>query len=279
MVTHPRPDRPLVKVLDFGVARHMVASDGSKARGSGGTPMFMAPEQAMGQEVDARTDVYSAAAMLYTLLAGRDPFEGNTAGEVLSRVVSGQFVPLAKANPTVPKLLCAVVESGLNVDPRVRVQSAEEFAENLRPFADQVPASMSFRPIDQPSYPIPLVAPNRERELALLGTLAPRHASQTNAPRESSVVPIRAPHFEPMRESLLVAPRIPRSARNPQLEVGTDFMPLQGDPEYDSLAASRGAHTVSPFRRVGGNALPALLAVGAGFGIGVVIAWLTGMFG
>jgi len=82
MVTHPRPDRPHVKVLDFGIARRMLEADGSTAKGSGGTPMFMAPEQARGESVDARSDIYSACAMLYAMLAGGDPFAGNAAGAV-----------------------------------------------------------------------------------------------------------------------------------------------------------------------------------------------------
>jgi serine/threonine-protein kinase len=299
MVTHPRPDRPLVKVLDFGIARRMTGADGSKAKGSGGTPMYIAPEQAQGNDVDARSDVYSAAAMLYTMLAGRDPFEGETALEVVSRAVSGQFVPLARANPSVPKLLAAVVESGLKADPRLRLQSAEEFAEHLRPFAGQNALSFSLGPARRLlSDPIPLVAGNRDRDLALLGTLAPVRAlhavridesstpapgsagqrSPTSAPRESSVIPIQ-PNFARVSESLLVAPRIPRSASTPRLEAGTDFMPLQGDPDYDDSLTARRSATVAPIRRIGSNAWPALIATGIGFGLGVVIAWASGMFG
>src|SRR6187402_1246312 len=91
MITHPRPDRPHVKVLDFGIARRMHEADGSSAKGSGGTPMYMSPEQARGETVDARSDIYSASAMMYAMLTGRDPFEGKTAGAVLQKVVSGDF--------------------------------------------------------------------------------------------------------------------------------------------------------------------------------------------
>jgi hypothetical protein len=213
---------------------------------------------------------------------------------VLSRVVKGQFVPLGRANPTVPKLLAALVESGLNPDPRLRLQSVEELAENLRPFTDDPPASVSFRPLHKPhSDPIPLVAPNRDRDLALLGTLSPNRMrvarrisplpehdearpSLTGQPQDASVAPSRG--FAPVTESILIAPRFPRSASTPHLQAGTDFMPMQGEPEYDSVEAERAAHTHVPARRVGRKALPALLATAVGFGLGVALAWTMGMF-
>src|SRR5450432_3618841 len=214
MVTHPRPDRPHVKVLDFGIARRMLEVDGSAAKGSGGTPMFMSPEQARGEVVDARSDIYSAAAMLYAMLSGRDPFEGKTAGEVLQRVVNGDFVPLCEANPQVPKLLAAIVERGLALEPRRRIESAEEFAELLHPFLGAATYAVSLGPQRRMfSDPIPLVAAPREvRIQESLATFRPEAADRVdrNTPRESSVMPIRvASYARGVTDSLLVAPRFP----------------------------------------------------------------------
>ncbi|HTA94103.1 MAG TPA: serine/threonine-protein kinase [Polyangiaceae bacterium] len=272
MVTHPRPDRPHVKVLDFGIARRMLEADGSTAKGSGGTPMFMSPEQARGEAVDARSDIYSAAAMLYAMLAGRDPFEGKTAGAVLQRVVAGDFVPLSQANPQVPKLLATIVERGLALDPRRRIESAEEFAEHLHPFLGAAAQALSLGPQRRMfSDPIPLVA--AQREVTIQESLSPERP-----PRESSVVPIRlASYARGVTDSLLVAPRFPRSASTPRLEVGKDFMPLPGEAGWEELESRRASTHLPALRRTGRNAWPALIATAIGFGIGVIIAWLSGV--
>jgi serine/threonine protein kinase len=258
-------------VLDFGIARNMIEADGSTAKGSGGTPMFMAPEAARGESVDARSDIYSASAMLYAMLAGRDPFEGKTAGAVLQKVVAGDFEPLGRVNPQLPKLLATIVERGLALDPRRRIESAEEFAELLQPFIGAAAQALSLGPQRRMfSDPIPLVVAPRE---VIIHEAVPSE----RPPRESSVVPIRvASYARGVTDSLLVAPRFPRSASTPRMEVGKDFMPAQGEPGWEE-AADRQFATLPPRKRGGGrNAWPALIATGIGFGIGVIIAWLSG---
>lgn len=275
MVTHPRPDRPHVKVLDFGIARRMLEADGSTAKGSGGTPMFMAPEQARGESVDARSDIYSACAMLYAMLVGGDPFAGNAAGAVLQRVVVGDFVPLCVANPQVPKLLGSIVERGMSLEPRRRIESAEELAELLHPFLGAVAQALSLGPQRRRlSDPIPLIA--TPREVTIQETIAP--FSSERPLRESSVIPIRvASYARGVTDSLLVAPRFPRSASTPRLEAGKDFLPSPGEPSWDEIEARRSATQLPTLRRTGRNAWPALIATSIGFLIGVVIAWLSGV--
>ncbi len=279
MVTHPRPDRPHVKVLDFGIARRMQEADGSTAKGSGGTPMFMSPEQARGESVDARSDIYSASAMLYAMLTGRDPFDGKTAGAVLQKVVTGDFIPVCEANPHVPKLLAAIVEKGLSLEPRRRIESAEEFAELLYPFVG-ANAPLSLGPQRRMmSDPIPLVASPREVTIqdSLPSIRAAQEASE-RPPRESSVVPIRvASYARGVSDSLLVAPRFPRQPSTPKLEAGKDFMPLPGEQGWDELQDRRALTRMPGLKRTGRNAWPALIATAIGFGIGVVIAWLSGV--
>ena len=271
MIVHPRPDRPHVKVLDFGIARRMLEADGSVAKGSGGTPMFMSPEQARAEAVDARSDLYSASAMLYAMLAGRGPFEGKTVSAVLERVIAGDFTPLCKVNPQVPKLLAAIVERGLSRDPRRRIDSAEEYAELLHPFIGSATHGISLGPQRRvASDPIPLVV--TQREIKIQESLTP-----DGAPRESSVMPIRIPSYaRGVTDSLLVAPRFPRSANSPRLVVGKDFMPSQGEPAWAEVEARRLTTQAPHVRRAGRNAWPALMATGIGFGLGVLIAWLSG---
>lgn len=274
MITHPRPDRPHVKVLDFGIARSMHEADGSAARGSGGTPMYMSPEQARGEVVDARSDIYSASAMLYAMLAGRDPFEGRSAGDVLQKVVAGDFAPLATVNPQVPKLLAAIVERGLALEPRRRIESAEEYAELLHPFIGNAAHALSLGPQRRMfSDPIPLIA--APREVLIQESISPERA----APR-SSVIPIKvASYARGVTDSLLVAPRFPRPASAPRLEAGKDFMPTQGEPGWEEAQDRRISTRAPELRRSGRNAWPALIATGIGFSLGVVIAWLSGALG
>jgi eukaryotic-like serine/threonine-protein kinase len=287
MITHPRPDRPHVKVLDFGIARRMADPDGSAPKGVGGTPMFMAPEQARGEAVDARSDIYSASAMLYAMLAGKDPFDGESAGAVLQRVVAGDFTPLTQVSPQVPKLLAAIVERGLALEPRRRIESAEEYAELLHPFIGAATHALSLGPQRRMfSDPIPLVAAT-PREVTIQESPAPQRApreitipessASLRAPRESSVIPIRiASYARGVTDSLLVAPRFPRSASTPRLEAGKDFMPSPGEPGWEEAEERRLSTHPPRVQRTGRNAWPALIATGIGFGLGVIIAWLSG---
>ncbi|MEO8905661.1 MAG: serine/threonine-protein kinase [Polyangiaceae bacterium] len=281
MVTHPRPERPHVKVLDFGIARRMLEADGSTARSSGGTPMFMAPEAARGESVDARSDIYSASAMLYAMLAGRDPFDGKTAGAVLQKVAAGDFEALSQANPQVPNLLATIVERGLALDPRQRIESAEEFAELLHPFVGAAAQALSLGPQRRMfSDPIPLIAAPREVRIqeATEATEAPGSLfASERPPRQPSVIPIRvASYARGVTDSILMAPRFPRSPSTPKLEAGKDFMPAQGDTGWEEVEQKRHSTQASMRRSGARKAWPALLATGIGFGIGVIIAWLSG---
>jgi len=133
LVTHPRPDRPLVKVLDFGIARGVEAAQ-QIDQVVLGTPMFMAPEQVTGDAVDFRTDVYQACAMLFAMLAGTDPYEANTTRDVMKLVAKGRTKDLQALVPELPPELIGVIKDGMAIKPRARIQSAEELAERLRPF-------------------------------------------------------------------------------------------------------------------------------------------------
>jgi serine/threonine protein kinase len=283
MVIHPRPDRPHVKVLDFGIARRMSDEGSNAGQGISGTPMFMSPEQARGRAVNAQSDIYSASAMFYAMLSGKAPFEGQTAGAVLKRVMAGDFVPLSEANPKVPKLLATIVERGLALDPRRRIESAEEFAELIYPLLGAAQQALSLGPQRAlHSDPIPLITTPREvkiRESVLSFGASVEHS---NPPRESSVMPIRVPSYDRgVTDSLLVAPRIPRDAGTPQLQVGTDFMPRPGEAGWEQIEAQRAAQSTPTrqpsLRRASKNAWPALVAIGIGFAIGVVVAWFSGV--
>jgi tetratricopeptide (TPR) repeat protein len=99
-----------------------------------GTPAYMAPEQARGEPVDQRADVFALGAMLYHLLAGVPPYNARTATDVIAAAALGRVVPLAEREPGAPEDLVAIVERAMAQVPANRYPNAGELAEELRRF-------------------------------------------------------------------------------------------------------------------------------------------------
>jgi serine/threonine-protein kinase len=132
-----------VKVLDFGLAKLL---DEDAARTSGihhteitevgvpyGTATYAAPEQARGDRVDARADIFATGVLLYEMLAGTWPFQGQTAIEVRHAVLNSEPKPISQMRPgRVPARLQAIVDKALAKDPRDRYQRISQFADELR---------------------------------------------------------------------------------------------------------------------------------------------------
>ena len=140
-------DTGLVKVMDFGIARAISDSSTTQAHTTGivGTAQYFSPEQARGETVDARTDLYSTGVLLYEMLAGRPPFKGETAVSVAYQHVSEAVTPPSQHNPAISAGLDEVVLRALAKSRDERYQSAEEFREHLLA-ADLTPAPAAFAP-------------------------------------------------------------------------------------------------------------------------------------
>lgn len=119
-----------VKILDFGIARS-VESHADSDSAVAGTVEFLAPEQLRGCEADARSDLFSAGVVLYHMLAGRLPFERETAAATYSAVLNASAEPLAEFQTRVPEPVEAVLQKALAKDPAQRYQSAAEFVAEL----------------------------------------------------------------------------------------------------------------------------------------------------
>ncbi len=120
-----------VVLTDFGLAR---AAEDMKLTRTGfvaGTPLYMAPEQARGDDVDHRSDLFSLGSVLYESLAGQPPFAGKTPLAVLRRLSDEAHIPLHTLNPEVPAWLEDVIDRLLAKDPNKRIQSAAELSEIL----------------------------------------------------------------------------------------------------------------------------------------------------
>ncbi len=120
-----------VKITDFGLAR---AADDASLTQSGviaGTPMYMSPEQANGEHIDHRADLFSLGSVLYVMCSGRPPFRATTTLAVLKRVTEDTPRPIREIIPEAPEWLCALIARLHAKKPDERFQSACEVAELL----------------------------------------------------------------------------------------------------------------------------------------------------
>ncbi len=152
-------DTGLVKVMDFGIARAISDSSTTQAHTVGivGTAQYFSPEQARGETVDARTDLYSTGVLLYEMLAGRPPFKGDTAVSVAYQHVSEAVTPPSVHNPQISAELDLVVLRALSKDRNDRYQSAEEFREHLLAADISTPAPVSENPVEAIFEDVPTV--------------------------------------------------------------------------------------------------------------------------
>ncbi|MBO0727137.1 MAG: serine/threonine-protein kinase, partial [Blastocatellia bacterium] len=158
----------LVKVLDFGLAKLRVDRGTERGRDGGtegqydsshslrpsispsltaagavmGTTSYMSPEQARGEKVDHRTDIFSLGVMLYEMLAGRRPFEGATASDVMAAILTGEPISLMEIAPQTTAHLWRIARRCLEKEPERRFQSAGDLAFAL----EELKASSDFSP-------------------------------------------------------------------------------------------------------------------------------------
>jgi serine/threonine-protein kinase len=114
-------------VADFGIARAVDAAGGASVTATGvvvGTPAYMSPEQAAGEPVDARSDQYSLACVMYEMLSGAAPFAGTTPREVMARHAIEPVPPLASVRPDLPPVLSQALARALEKYPSARYRSA-----------------------------------------------------------------------------------------------------------------------------------------------------------
>ena len=125
------PPTHRVKLTDFGLAR---VEDDVKLTRTGfvsGTPLYMAPEQALGEEADPRSDLFSLGAILYEMCAGQPPFLGNSALAILRQIAEAKQRPLRELNPQTPQWLADTIDQLLAKKPGDRIQTAAQLAELL----------------------------------------------------------------------------------------------------------------------------------------------------
>ncbi len=124
------------KIGDFGISKTLEPQHSlTFAEAFVGTPAYASPEQIRGRDVDFRSDIYSVGATLYSLLTGKPPFEGGTAGELLARILSEEPVPIASRQIQVPKKVARIVSRCMAKDREKRYPSYAALRADLLPFS------------------------------------------------------------------------------------------------------------------------------------------------
>ena len=157
MVEQRRDQPDFVKVLDFGIAKIMDSDMPGLTRADVvcGTPQYMAPEQATGSSLDQRCDLYAVGVILYQMVTGHLPFDGQNSMEVLTKHVNEPPVPPRQRQPDAP--ISAAMESlilrALEKDPAMRPQTAEEFRQLILAVPKhRPPLEITADPLITPSH-------------------------------------------------------------------------------------------------------------------------------
>ncbi len=162
------PER-VPKILDFGIARiRSSRGDQGDERSCDasltaigtimGSPAYMSPEQASGQRVDSRSDLFSLGIVMYEALTGERPFKGKTLHEVLSTILKDEPMPADALRPDIPYLLIHILKKALQKDVRKRYQTAQDMANDLRAASlDPVRAEPAGEPVSKTLSPMDVV--------------------------------------------------------------------------------------------------------------------------
>ncbi len=132
-----------VKVMDFGIARAVSDTQATMTQTAQviGTAQYLSPEQARGERVDARSDLYSTGCLLYELLTGRPPFTGDSPVAIAYQHVRENPIPPSRVDPEIPAWADAIVLKAMAKDPADRYQSAAEMRTDIQRALSGVPVA------------------------------------------------------------------------------------------------------------------------------------------
>ncbi|HEY8927016.1 MAG TPA: serine/threonine-protein kinase [Polyangia bacterium] len=221
----PRDDgREFIKVLDFGIAKVMgLDEDAPRLTRTGmifGTPEYMSPEQAQGQHVDHRVDIYAVGCIMYQILTGTVPFQAETFMGILSKHMMEAPEPPRRRNPSIDPAVEAIILKAMEKDPAKRYQSMRDFVAALAPQGSSADLSGSISlstGVSAPRTVVP-VSPSRPgtvSERPRAGAVGGRHAAVRSSTPDAPLAPLEplpfATHEMKGRASL------PLAAANPEV--------------------------------------------------------------
>ncbi len=156
------------KITDFGLAKDLDQKSLLTRTGAAvGTPFYMAPEQARGDDdIDKRIDVYALGVILYEMLTGTPPFVGNSTMEIYHKILEEEPVPPRQHNPKIPRDIETIVIKSIEKDRRRRYNTSEELADDIRRYREGEP--IHARPVG----PIERLVKKAKKNLAVVATVA-----------------------------------------------------------------------------------------------------------
>lgn len=176
-----------VKVMDFGIARMLGRSRQTQVGHSVGTPMYMAPEQLRGHEVDARTDIYAVGAVLFELITGRMAFDADSDYALMMKKLNDPPPPASQFVPDVPSIVDAIVFRAMANEPAHRFPNAMAFSQELTRALEAAPSSArgsaAKRSTPAPETRLAVDAPNDAMLDEAPTTRDPREAREPVATR------------------------------------------------------------------------------------------------
>jgi serine/threonine protein kinase len=233
-----------VKVMDFGIARSVAQASAAVTQTAAviGTAQYLSPEQARGEQVDPRSDVYSTGCLLYELLTGAPPFTGDSAVAVAYQHVREDPIPPSRLNPDISPAIDAIVLKAMAKNPANRYQSAAEMREDIERALSGVPVlatpllhdqTVSIEPVADDEFV--RRQPRGRRSLVyimvvliaigmfiLIGVIA-RHLLETKHP----VVTIPVPNVSGFSQSDAIA-TLTNAGLNPVVQPGTSATVAKG---------------------------------------------------
>ena len=132
-----------IKVADFGIAA-LESTQEQRSEQTVGSVHYIAPEQARGEQPDPRSDIYSLGVVMYEMLTGSMPYDGETAEQIALKHIAGLAVPPQELNPEIPDELARITLKAMNADITARYQSAGELLSDLEEFRKQQAAARSL---------------------------------------------------------------------------------------------------------------------------------------
>jgi serine/threonine protein kinase/tetratricopeptide (TPR) repeat protein len=272
-----------VVVMDFGIAHSMQDSGMTSAGALLGTPAYVSPEQAKGEKIDARSDIYTFGIVFYELLTGKIPFESDTLVGLLLKRIQERPVPPMERDKDIPQGLSDVVLKCLAVEKEARYQSAVEVEKDLEAWLD---APTTFRTIvDSPAVQSPLPKGSTR------SIVTPRMMmmSQSNAWKWIAASVVIAAVLAGIAFAVITLRSKPAGPHAPVTVVIADIANHTGDPIFDSTLepilkiALEGSPFISAYDRSQMRALgvqpvparldePAAQQVAVGQGLNVVVS-------
>ncbi len=139
-----------VKITDFGIARMASSSVRTQTGMVLGSPKYMSPEQVTGKSIDQRSDIFSLGVMLYEMLTGKAPFDGENVNAIMYQTLNAVVAPPNMVNPAIPEMVNFILAKALAKKVEDRYQNAKDFAVDLRTCRDSQPRTIQQVDLSMP---------------------------------------------------------------------------------------------------------------------------------